>query len=217
MAEENALQGANVVHRTGSCQSNDMKTDRCSGSMVSMLVASIVAIALSFPAPANSCGLEPTVNGGFSVSYPGSLDVAMAVAKARREGLLPDMDQSSRPTPNEILLQEMLADLKRLQSRLNDRRVVKSANGSVPFSLVLVGPGLWSQFHMTPDGVRANYHTAGPLAGKVVVLTHPVALRAMLNGSLSIEQASDFGLIRYSGADITPIQKTFEFGFQAKI
>ena len=216
MPGENEALGVKIGHRTAGRQSHHMKTGRCLGSIASIVAGSIVTIVLlNYPFAANSCGLEPTVNGGFSVSYPGSLDVAVAVAKARREGLLPD--QSSGPIPNEILLQEMLADLKRLQSRLYDGRTVKSANGSVPFSLVLVGPSLWSQFNVTPDGVQANYHTDGPSEGTVVVLTHPVALRAMLNGSLSIEQASDFGLIRYSGGDITPIQKTFEFGFQAKI
>ncbi len=184
--------------------------------MVSTLVFTIFIIVLSYPLAAYSCGLEPTVNGGFSVSYPGSLDVAVAVAKARREGLLPEMAQSSRSLPNIIRLQEMLADLQRLQARLNDGRVGNSANDSIPFSLVLVGPGLWSQFHVTADGVQANYHTNGPVAGTVVVLTHHAALRAMLSGDLSIEQATEHGLIKYSGGDITPVQQTFKYSFQSK-
>lgn len=216
MSGENDELDTKVWHRAGSSRVSDMMIGRYFGPMVLIVVATIFTLVLGYSFPANSCGLEPTVNGGFSVSYPGSLDVAVAVAKARREGLLPEVDQSSRAIPNAIRLQEMLTDLKRLQSRLSDGRAVISVNRSVPFSLVLVGPGLWSQFHVTADGVRADYHTDGPVAGKVVVLTHHLALRAMLSGNLSIEQATEFGLIRYSGGDIASIQKTFEIGFQAK-
>ena len=83
-------------------------------------------------------------------------------------------------------------------------------DSTAPFSLVLVGPGLWSHFHMTSGGVLANYHTEGPLAGNAVVLTHATALRAMLAGNLSIEQATELGLIAYSGVDPAPIQRTLE-------
>ena len=63
---------------------------------------------------------------------------------------------------------------------------------------------------MTNGGVLANYHTDEPLAGKVVVLTHATALRAMLAGSLSIERATELGLIAYSGVDTAPIKRALE-------
>ena len=218
MAGEGEVLKAKLWQHTQHHHGSDMMTGtgRCVGSIASIAAATIFTFVLSYPLAASSCGLEPTINGGFSVSYPGSLDVAVAVAKARREGLLPEMGQSSHSLPNALRLQEMLADLQRLQARLNDGRVGNSANDSIPFSLVLVGPGLWSQFHVAADGVQANYHTNGPVAGTVVVLTHHVALRAMLSGDLSIEQATEHGLIKYSGGDITPVQQTFKYSFQSK-
>lgn len=174
----------------------------------------IATMVSSVSVPAYSCGLEPSVKGGFTVSYTGSLDVAIAVADARNDGLLPQANLN--PIPNMIRKQQILADLQQLRTRLDKGRDEIADNLNTPFSLVLVGPGLWSHFYMTSGGVLANYHTDGPLAGKVVVLTHPTALRAMLDGKLSIEQATRLGLITYSGTDTTAIQRTFETSLQIK-
>jgi len=191
-----------------------MKTGKQSTAMASIAVTVIAAIVLGYSQQARTCGLEPSINGGITISYPGSIDVAVAVANARSNGLL----QAASPVaiPNEVLLQHMLADLRRLQTRLNKARDQIQEDNAAPFSLVLVGPGLWSHFHMTSGGVLANYHTEGPLDGKTVVLTHPVALRAMLAGSLTIERATELGLIAYSGGHTSPIQRTFEISLQAR-
>ena len=183
-------------------------------STASIAVAAIAAVVFGHSHPSHACGLEPSINGGFTISYPGSLEVAVAVASARSNGLLPAA--SSEAITNEVRLQHMLADLRRLQARLNSARNQLADDGTAPFSLVLVGPGLWSHFHMTTGGVLANYHTDGPLAGKVVVLTHATVLRAMLAGNLSIEQATELGLIAYSGADPAPIQRTFQISLRAQ-
>jgi hypothetical protein len=178
------------------------------------MAVAIATIVLSYSPPSHTCGLEPTVNGGFTISYPGSIDVAVAVSRARNDGFLPAA--SAVAIPNEVRLQQMLADLRRLQSRLNKARKAIPGDNATPFSLVLVGPGLWSHYHMTAGGVLANYHTDGPLAGKVVVLTHATALRAMLGGTMTIEQATELGLIAYSGVDTFSIQRSLEISLQAE-
>ncbi|MBT8130058.1 MAG: hypothetical protein HKO86_03115 [Gammaproteobacteria bacterium] len=171
-------------------------------------VAAVAAAALVYSPSGYSCGLEPGINGGITISYPGSIDVAVAVADARTKGLLPAA--STDAITNEVRLQNMLADLRRLQTRLNAARNDMQVENAASFSLVLVGPGLWSHYSMTNGGVLTSYHTDGPLAGKTVVLTHAAALRAMLVGNLSIERATELGLIAYSGIDTAPIQRTFE-------
>lgn len=191
-----------------------MKTGKQLTATASIVVAAIATIVLGYSHTADSCGLEPSINGGITISYPGSIDVAVAVASARSKGLLPAA--STRAIPNEIRLQQMLTDLRHLQTRLNKARDQIPNDSAAPFSLVLVGPGLWSHFHMTAGGVLANYHTSGPLTGKAVVLTHATTLRAMLGGNLSIEQATELGLIAYSGVDTSPVQRAFEFSLQAK-
>ena len=180
----------------------------------SLLLITIAIIIPIYSGTAHGCGLEPGINGGINISYPGSIDIAVAVAKARHDGILPaatDITQS-----NEVHLQDLLADLGRLQDRLNEAQNEIADNNTASFSLVLVGPGLWSHFYMTAGGVLANYHTNGPIEDKVVVLTHASVLRAMLSGSLSIERATELGLIAYSGILIAPVQRTFETGLQAK-
>ena len=179
-----------------------------SKSMATVFAMTAITGMLSAALPAQSCGLEPGFNGGITISYPGSIEVAVAVASARNDGLLPPA--SSEAITNEVRLQNMLTDLRRLQARLNKTRNDMPADNSATFSVVLVGPGLWSHYRMSPGGVLANYHTDGPIAGKGVVLTHATALRAMLAGSLSIERATELGLIAYSGIDTAAIQQTLE-------
>ncbi|MDX2418121.1 MAG: hypothetical protein QNK19_11740 [Xanthomonadales bacterium] len=191
-----------------------MKTSIHLSPVTSMVAVVIATIVLSYSPPSHSCGLEPSVNGGFTISYPGSLEVAIAVADARNNGLLPQANPNA--IPDMIRLQQMLTDLQQLQTLLDKGRGEISDDFDTPFSLVLIGPGLWSHFHITPDSVTANFHTNGPLTEKVVVLTHPTALRAMLDGKLSIEQATRLGLIAYSGTDTAAVQRTFETSLQIK-
>ena len=180
--------------------------------VTTLAMAAIVSIS-NTSIPVHACGLEPGINGGITISYPGAIEVAVAVAGARSDGLLPPA--KSEALSNEARLQQLLADLRRLHTRLNKVRKVTPDGNASTFSLVLVGPGLWSHFHMSTGGVLANYHTDGPLDGKVVVLTHASVLRAMLAGNLSIEQATRLGLIAYSGDDTSPVQRSFEIGLQA--
>ena len=178
------------------------------------VVTAVTAVALGMPPVASGCGLEPTINGALTVSYPGSLDVAVAVAKARSAGALPSTDPNT--ASNDVLLRQMIADLRRLQSRLNAGRGAVAKGTSAPFSLVLVGPGLWSHFHMTSGGVLARYHVDGPLDGKVVVLTHQLVLEALLRGNLTAEDALDRGLLDFSGSGADTVRRVFIAGLGSK-
>lgn len=178
-----------------------------------LVTAFLLATAPGMLTSVQACGLEPTYKGGLTVSYPGALAVAVAVADSRRSGLLPPADPGT--VSNEALLQQMLADLRRLESRLNASLPGNEEESTTAFSVVLVGPGLWSHYHPTPDGIRAEYHTDGPLAGKAVILTHHAVIHALLNGDLSTAHAAEVGLIAYSGIDAEPVQSTFESGFQS--
>lgn len=178
---------------------------------VATAVIAIIAVASGVISNACACGLEPTVKGGFTVSHPGALDVAVAVADSRRSGLLPPAN--SGRVANEVLLQQMLADLRQLASRLDAGLSRDDKHSRTPFSLVLVGPGLWSHYHPTPDGIRAEYHVNGPLAGQVVVLTHHSVLHALLKGKLTTEQATRLGLLAFSGQQADSVRKSMESGF----
>jgi hypothetical protein len=174
------------------------------------LQASLSGVLFVMAFQAFACGLEPSLKGGFTVSYPGSLDVAVAVARARDAGALPPIDPAA--VSNDVLLREMIADLRRLQSRLKAGRVADTRGPAESFSLVLVGPGLWSHFYVTPANVLGRYHVDGPLEGKVVVLTHHYVLEALLQGSLTAEAALDRGLLAFSGDGADSVRRAFIAG-----
>jgi hypothetical protein len=173
----------------------------------------IAAAAASSSPPISACALEATIKGGFEVSHPRSLDVAVAVANARRDGLLPPASANS--PSNDVLLRLMISDIRRMESRLKDGRSALAKDSTAPFSLVLVGPGLWSHFHLTSGGLLTRYHVDGPLAGKPVVLTHHVVLKALLDGSLAPKEAAEQGLLIFAGENTLPVQQVFRQGFQS--
>jgi hypothetical protein len=177
--------------------------------MHAILVAAMIVLSPG----TDACGLDPSVRGGYLISHPGSLEVAVAVAEARRQGLLATAVSDS--LPNDVRLERMLADLGRLESQLAKGQVGGSNLTSAHFSLMLIGPALWSEYQVSPSGVRARFHTPGPEKGQAIVLTHHAVLKALLQGSLSLAQATNLGLIAFSGAESEPVQHLFEMGFSA--
>ncbi len=178
------------------------------------ILAPLLPLALCLSASAHACGLEPTFEKGLAISYPGALEVAVAVAEARRLGLLP---QASRTvSSNEARLHQMLADLRRLQSRLESDGAGVAGDVSASFSIVLVGPGLWSRYYLTSNGAIAQYHTPGPRAGEVVVMMHHSVLEALLEGSLTTGVAAERGLIAFAGDHPAPIRQVFETSFPGR-
>lgn len=177
-------------------------------------VAMTIVAASSLPG-VNACGLEPVIGGGFSVSYPGSLNVAVAVATARRNGIL--TPASREIIPNEVLLQQMLGDLRLLKLRLDQGKDALPTGANENFSLVLIGPGLWSHFHLTGGSVQAEYHTDGPIDGEAVVVTHHIVLQELLDGNLSMDRASELGLIAFSGTKHGLVKAVIASGMQSRI
>ena len=182
-------------------------------AMTRITAVGIAVAAASVSVGAKACALEPTVRGGFSVSYPGSLEVAVAVAKARAAGVLAQPGKTAQS--NEAQLHQILLGLQHLQNRLSKGRSETPYSDSAPFSLVLVGPGLWSHFHITPGGVLAKYHVRGPIPDSAVVLTHSTVIEALVTGGLTAERAEGLGLLRYTGANAQYIKQVFEQGLQS--
>ena len=182
-----------------------------SASVRRLMVAVVISMVVAGQAPVRACGLEPAINGGFTVSHPRSIEVAVAVANARRAGLLPAA--TAETVANDVRLRVLIAYLQRLQGRLDIGSRVGAGDVAGSFSLVLVGPGLWSHFHSTPDAVFARYHVDGPLEDRAVVLTHAAVLSALLSGTLSVDQAMADGLLAFSGAGIDQVRVAFASSF----
>ena len=173
-----------------------------------VLVAGLLSVStLVIPPSVFSCGLEPMVQGGLGGGYPGALKVAVAVADAREGGLLPS---AKLKVPNKIRFQLIMRDVVTLQARLERIQKHSADAGSNDFSLMLAGPSFWAHYHLKPGGVLARYHADGPLENEVVVITHQVVLSALLRGTISISQATDLGLLKFTGANTAPIQEALE-------
>ncbi len=174
-----------------------------------VLVAYLLsASTMVFSPSAFSCGLEPMFHqGSLGGGYPGAMRVAVAVADAREGGLLPS---ANLEVPNKVRFQQIMRDVVKLQARLDRIRNHIADAGSNNFSLLLAGPSFWAHYHLKPGGVLARYHANGPLRNEVVVITHQAVLSALLSGTISITQATDLGLLEFSGANPTPVKVALE-------
>ena len=153
-----------------------------------------------------ACGLEPMLNGGFTVSHPDALNIAVAVAKARNSGLLPQA--AEKQLSNDVILRLMIADLQQMNRHLKRGMNTESDAGS--FSVILVGPGLWSQFFPANGHMLARYHTDGPLKDRPTVVTHHAVLKALLGDELTVSQALDLGLISFDGQGYSDVLALLE-------
>lgn len=156
---------------------------------------------------AQACGFHMQINGGFQVSYPGALGVAVAVARAREDGIL---DRPRSVKASLVEFQRAIRNLRELQLQLETRQVPNGHHADLKFALVLVGPSLWSEFDVTASGVMARYHMDGPGANKIVVLTHPAVLEALLRNHITVADAVDRGLISFAAPQV---RRVFEDAF----
>ena len=182
------------------------------------LLAAIATLAAACGS-AVACGFHPGLKGGLSVTYPGSLRVAVAVAEARRRDLLPPASPrtSARApcfvgsfsargpsrTASEGLCAYTAALLRLHQLKLRLEQSMESAaeGAGTEFSLVLVGPRLWSHYRLAADVVLARHHVDGPIRDRAVVLTHEAVLEAVLAGALDAGHAMEAGLIAVAGPE----------------
>ena len=128
-----------------------------------------------------------------SVVYPEALYVLGAADTALREGTL-RAEHFTKPG-DFFALQRTTRNLRRFAEGLAD-----GGGSDLPaFSLVLMGPVLWTRFYPDADGIVTETHVAGPLEGGVVMVTDAPALKALVSGDISGSYADLSGLIRFYG------------------
>lgn len=159
-------------------------------SLSTALIAGIMATVLLPPAAA--CGYHGTIGNYFSVMYPSSLVVAVALKRASDEGVI-DLGETRNGTwPTKQYL-DAVRQLNKLQTALAKS---VSPNDSPPsFSLGFIESGLWTRYSVTDGQVRMEVHVGGPAEGDAVVLTAEPVLARMLSGALPSEDALSRELI----------------------
>lgn len=178
------------------------------------------------------CGYEdPQVvaMGALNLVYPESLHVGTAVWQAQAEGRLPrdfprDLPPPLRPvvrafaaplvaaavvTPVATPDPASVAPLLEAMNLLAQFRQRLDAAGQLTerpnLTTVFASKMLWARFVPGSEGVIARTHVAGPEPGDVVLITEAVVLRALLSGSMALDEVLERKLIRLYGetADVS--------------
>jgi hypothetical protein len=163
-------------------------------------VLGAVAVLLASTVTADSCGFEnpnsvSAQRGLLNLAYPNALYVISAVWRAQQEDLI---ERDNRPPAVKALLgyRGAVGKLETLRTRL-ERGLTAS---EIPaFSLMLVGPVLWSRYAQSDDVLTMVSHLQGPESGDLVVVTDEPVIAALNDGRLTLKDAGELGLIRYYG------------------
>ncbi len=158
--------------------------------------ASLVAAAtLAF-----SCGFEDpksadSARGMLNWAYPDALHVTSAVWRAQLEGAI---SRDDRPAAVKALVgfRRITADLSAFRDRLAPDR----GEPDLPaFSMVLIGPMLWTRFAPAGGALTMSVHASGPEGEDVVVVTDEPVVAALIEGRITPQAAQERGLIRIYG------------------
>ena len=162
-----------------------------------MMRAAAIALLLS-AAPALACGFENPDNVGFqrgmlNFAFPKALWVQTAVWQAQQAGLL---ERDTSLAGNRALL-----GFRRASDALSTvARQLDDGNDALPpFTLVMIGPVLWTRFAEGENGLTATPHVKGPSLGDVVVVSDEPVILALARGRIGGATALDQGLIRVYG------------------
>jgi hypothetical protein len=153
------------------------------------VLATALAVVAVIPA-ARACGLEGGLGNAFAVAHDGSLAVAFAARDAIANGRLAGDPRLETEAAHE-----------RADERL---RVFAAALPVAPrrgssFAVLLVEPGVWTRVRAKAGSWELASHVDKPVAGETAVLASEAALRNLIDGQLSAEQALAQGLLTVHG------------------
>jgi hypothetical protein len=192
-----------------------MMTWLYSGARWSSLSALCIVAAL--PLPASACGFHDPNSillqrGALNLTYPKALYVQGGISSAVRAGLL---------RPEKPVRRGDLIAFHRTATVVN--RWARQMDGAAPaeasFSMVLIGPMLWTTIHAKPSGHGhfVQTHATGPLQGRPLIVTDIPVLKAMTAGGISAQMAARRNLIRLYGppAQVAQVRHLLEASFPA--
>jgi hypothetical protein len=189
-----------ISNAVGHAPATMRPTFRCLGAVLLMA-------ALAGAPAVMACGYHDpsSVNLGLlNLAYPDALYVRTAVWTAQLDGAIPRTEQPAADNPETEKIRAMLrmrATVVRLGA-LRDR--IGSVLGERPvpaFSVVLIGPMLWTRFDQAGAALLMDAHADGPASEDVVIVTDEPVLAALLDGRITPRAARAKGLVRYYGGE----------------
>lgn len=178
-----------------------------------------MALVAAVPA-ARSCGYHDPASvslGMLNWAYPDSLHVKTAVWMAQRDGVLTSAELSSgqdAQSPPALLRQ--MAQLRQTTSDLAaiHKGIVSAPDGpEIPsFSVVLLGPMLWTRFHVVDGSLAMAVHADGPAVEDVILVTDAPVIASLAAGQLGPAEARRRGLLRSYGRpqDVARVEFAFD-------
>ena len=159
------------------------------------LRACMVLLCL-IPGMGQSCGYDALYPNPFEQSWPGTVNIAMATTAA----VSSDRLASLPPLTGEAGFTRSQAWLQSLKSRFQKAGI----QGGI--SILLIDSGLWSRVR-GKESLLLQLHTSGPNPKDRVMLLSEAAINAMLNGSLTIEQGLQLGIVELQRDDNQQLQR----------
>ena len=164
-----------------------------------MSVAGLVAGS----ATAISCGFESpnsvdSARGILNWTFPHALYVTSAVWRAQSDGVIPRNE--SVPTINALLGDGYRKAVQKLDAFRGGLSVANEGRGVPAFSIVLIGPMLWSCFEVGGAAMNMTAHVDGPSKGDVVVVTDEPVIAALNDRRITPQAARELGLMRFYGS-----------------
>ena len=165
----------------------------------------LLAAVLAGSPAAQACGYHDpsSVNlGMLNLAYPDALHVRTAVWMAQQQGAISRDEQPAASDPETATIRAMfrLRETGMRLSGFRDRIGAALDGRPVPaFSMVLIGPMLWTRFEPAGGTLAMAAHAAGPASEDVVVVTDAPVVAALLDGRLTPQQARARGLVRFYG------------------
>jgi hypothetical protein len=161
--------------------------------------AAAAALLVLGAGSALGCGFEDPSNVSFqrgvlNFAFPKALYVSTAVWQAQSAGLL---EREGASAANRALL-----GFRRASDALSAvAKKLDAQDGELPaFTLVMIGPVLWTRFADEGSGLAATPHVDGPSAGDVVMVSDEPVIIAMARGQMDGGLALEWGLIRLYGS-----------------
>lgn len=159
-----------------------------------ILSALVVALVTGFiTQSASACGLEGGLGDAFSAAHEGSLDVAFATRDAITSGWL---------VPDPVLETEAAHDRADERMRMFAAGLPAAQRGARPFAVLLVESGVWTRISPKAGRWSLAIHIEKPDSSETAVLASEAALRKLVDGQLSAEQALSNGVLTVRGEPV---------------